>query len=66
MLLSGSKITCVPLFELEVSIPFDSLVSSPLENSAHLVDPSRYDCTLKYCDKALVAFVPTPFNPTDF
>ena len=34
--------------------------------SASRVLPSRTDCTLKYCDKAFTALVPTPFSPTDF
>ena len=43
-----------------------SLIKTPFSNSEAFVLPSRYDCTLKVELKALTAFVPTPFNPTDF
>ena len=62
---SGTKDTLVP-FRLDVSFNNSSLVKLPCENSAEALLLSRVDSTLKNDDNAFTAFVPTPFNPTDF
>ena len=59
------KETLVP-FLLDVSSKNSSLSKLPCENSAEADFPSLVDSTLKKVDKAFTAFVPTPFNPTDF
>ena len=62
---SGTKLTLVPLLDLE---GFNSLSSIREPNSKEAVFDcsSRTDSTIKEEDKALTAFVPTPFSPTDF
>src|SRR5471030_1178708 len=47
----------VPL-RCEVSFSGSSRTSSPFSNSAILVRPSRYDCTIKEFDSALTALLP--------
>ena len=65
MVSSGVKYTAVP-FGSKLSVCLCSLINSPLLNAAILLWPSLNACTLNWFDKALTAFVPTPFNPTDF
>ena len=65
MVLSALNWNFVPFRSVVFAILW-SLMSSPLSNSATFVSPSRNDSTLKKEESALTAFVPTPFNPTDF
>ena len=65
MLSSGINETFVP-FLRDVSSNFSSLVKVPISNSAAADFPSLLDSTRKYVESAFTAFVPTPFNPTDF
>ena len=43
-----------------------SSTNSPLSKEAPFFSPSRTEYTLKLEERAFTAFVPTPFNPTDF
>ena len=64
MLASGLNRTVVPVsFELLVFV--EKLSNLPCLNLAVAILPSRRDSTLKYSDKALVAFAPTPFIPPE-
>ena len=62
---SGIKLISVPFFSVVTSSLKSSEITPP-ENSATFTFPSRTDFTMKYSESALTAFVPTPFNPTDF
>ena len=62
---SAKNSTYVPFTSLDEVIS-EIIFLSPFEKSRHISFLSLKDLILNFSDNALTAFIPTPFNPTDF